>query len=37
MPEIVTPDELLEIIQSLPEDEILRVTFEEKNDGGEKV
>ena len=37
MPEIMTPEELQEIIQSLPDDEILRVTFEEGNDGGEKV
>lgn len=37
MPEIMTPEELLEVIQSLPEDEILRVTFEEENDGGEEV
>ena len=37
MPEIMTPEELLKVIQSLPEDEILRVTFEEENDGGEEV
>ena len=37
MPEIMTPEELLEVIQSLPEDEILRITFKEDSDGGEKV
>lgn len=37
MPEIMTPEEFLEVIQSLPEDEILRITFEEDSDGGEKV
>ena len=37
MPEIMTPEELLEAIQSLPEDEILRVTFEEDSNGGEEV
>ena len=37
MSEIMTPEELLEIIQSLPDDEILRITFEEDSDGGEKV
>ena len=37
MPEIITPEKLLEVIERLPEDEILRVTFEEENDGGEEV
>ena len=37
MPEIMTPEELLEAIQHLPEDEILRVTFEEDSDGGEEI
>lgn len=37
MPEIMMPEELLEVIRSLPEDEILRITFEEDSDGGEKV
>ena len=37
MSEIMTPEEFLEVIQSLPEDEILRVTFEEDSDGGEEV
>ena len=37
MPEIMTAEELLEVIQSLPEDEILCVTFEEDSDGGEEV
>ena len=37
MTEIMTPEELLEVIKNLPEDEILRVTFEEDNDGGEEV
>ena len=37
MPEIMTPEELLEVIKSLPEDEILSVTFEEDSDGGEEV
>ena len=37
MPEIMTPEELLEVIKSLPEDEILSVTFEENSDGGEEV
>lgn len=37
MPEIMTPEALLEVIKSLPEDEILRVTFEEASDGGEEV
>ena len=37
MPEIMTPEELLEVIKALPGDEILRVTFEEDSDGGEEV
>lgn len=37
MPEIITPEKLLEVIERLPEDEILRVTFEEDSDGGEEV
>ena len=37
MPEIMTPEELLEVIRYLPVDEILRVTFEEDSDGGEEV
>ena len=37
MQEIMTPEELLEVIRYLPEDEILRVTFEEDSDGGEEV
>ena len=37
MPEIMTPEELLEVIKSLPEDEILSVTFEEDSNGGEEV
>ena len=37
MPEIMTSEELVEVIQSLPENEILRVTFEEESDGGEEV
>ena len=37
MTEIMTPEELLEVIKSLPEDEILSVTFEENSDGGEEV
>ena len=37
MPEIMTPEELLEVIKSLPEDEILSVTFEEDSDGGGEV
>ena len=37
MPEIMTPEELLEAIQRLSENEILRVTFEEDSDGGEEV
>ena len=37
MPEIMTPEELLEAIRSIPEDEILRVTFEEGSNGGEEV
>lgn len=37
MPEIMTPEELLEAIRRLPEDEILRVTFEEDSNGGEEV
>ena len=37
MLEVMTPEELLEAIQCLPEDEILRVTFEEGSNGGEKV
>lgn len=37
MPEIMTPEELLEVIKSLPEDEILSVTFEENSNGGEEV
>ena len=37
MPEIMTPEELLEVIERLPEDEILCVTFEEDSDGGEEV
>ena len=39
MPEIMTPEELLEAIQHLPEDEILRVTFKEdsqERDGRER-
>ena len=37
MLEVMTPEELLEAIQCLPEDEILRVTFEEDSNGGEEV
>ena len=37
MPETMTPEGLLEAIQHLPEDEILRVTFEEDSDGGKEV
>ena len=37
MPEIMTPEEFLEAIQHLPEDEILCVTFEEDSNGGEEV
>ena len=35
MPEIITPEELLEVIQNLPEDEILNDS-EDSDDTGEE-
>ena len=37
MPEIMAPEEFLEVIRNLPEDEILSATLEEDSDGGEEV